>query len=95
MERSDRGGGPTPDKPGIVLDVHDDPTRFDTFLNLRVADIQTCSDEWRGRGAGFLTPPLDNHGHELRCYLRDPDGRIIELGQPTGLLEAIGATRSS
>jgi hypothetical protein len=34
-----------------------------------------------------LTPPLDNQGYELRCYLRDPDGRIIEVGQATGFLE--------
>jgi catechol 2,3-dioxygenase-like lactoylglutathione lyase family enzyme len=85
------GGGPTPDKPDIVLDVHDDPTRFDTFLNLRVADIRALYDEWRGRGAEFLTPPLDNHGYELRCYMRDPDGRIIEVGQATGVLEVFGA----
>ena len=29
----------------------------------------------------FLTEPLDNHGHELRCYMRDPDGYLIEVGQ--------------
>ena len=88
------GGGPTPDKPDITLDVHDDPTRFDTFLNLRVADIHALYDEWRGRGAEFLTPPLDNHGYELRCYMRDPDGRIIEVGQPTGFLDVIGTASS-
>jgi len=82
------GGDPTPDKPQTFLDVHaSDPDRFDTFLNLRVADIQAVYDQWKGRGAGFLTPPLDNHGYELRCYLRDPDGRIIEVGQATGFLE--------
>jgi predicted enzyme related to lactoylglutathione lyase len=86
------GGGPTPDKPEIVLDVQDDRNRFDTFLNLRVADIHAVYDEWRERGAEFLTPPLDNHGYELRCYMRDPDGRIIEVGQPTGFLELINAT---
>lgn len=83
-------GGPTPDKPEIVLDVHDEPNRYDTFLNLRVADIQAVYDEWRERGAEFLTPPLDNQGYELRCYMRDPDGRIIEVGQATGFLEDIG-----
>jgi catechol 2,3-dioxygenase-like lactoylglutathione lyase family enzyme len=81
------GGGPTPDKPDIVLDVHDDASRYDTFLNLRVADIQAVYDEWRGKGAEFLTPPLDNQGYEIRCYLRDPDNRIIEVGQATGFLE--------
>jgi len=89
------GGGPTPDKPDIILDVHDDPTRFDTFLNLRVADIHAVYEEWRGRGAEFLTPPLDNHGYELRCYVRDPDGRIIEVGQATGVLEGFNAQSSS
>jgi catechol 2,3-dioxygenase-like lactoylglutathione lyase family enzyme len=84
------GGAPTPDKPEVVLDVHENPNRFDTFLNLRVADIHAVYREWRGRGAEFLTPPLDNHGYELRCYLRDPDGRIIEVGQPTGFLAYLG-----
>ena len=81
------GGGPTPDKPEIVLEVHNEANRFDTFLNLRVADIHAIYDEWRGRGAEFMTAPLDNQGYELRCYLRDPDGRIIEVGQATGFLD--------
>lgn len=81
------GGGPTPDKPEISLGIHEDADRFDTFLNLRVADIHAVYEEWRDRGASFLTPPLDNQGYELRCYLRDPDGRIVEVGQATGFLE--------
>jgi hypothetical protein len=28
-----------------------------------------------------------DHGRELRCYLRDPDGHLIEVGQATGILE--------
>jgi len=32
------------------------------------------------RGAHFLTPPIDR-GQETRCYLRDPDGNLIEVGQ--------------
>jgi hypothetical protein len=35
---------------------------------------------WSKRGARFLTPPLDR-GAELRCYLRDRDDYLIELGQ--------------
>jgi hypothetical protein len=34
-------------------------------------------------GAFFLTEPLDNHGWEWRCYMRDPDGYLIEVGQYT------------
>ena len=31
----------------------------------------------------FITEPLDNHGHDWRCYMRDPDGYLIEVGQYT------------
>ena len=33
-------------------------------------------------GSGFYnTPPVDNSGWEMRCYIRDPDGYIIEVGE--------------
>ena len=75
------GGGPTPDKPQVFLTPPQDPNTFSSFLNLRVADIAKCYREWKAKGAEFLTEPLDNHGWELRCYMRDPDGYIIEVGQ--------------
>jgi catechol 2,3-dioxygenase-like lactoylglutathione lyase family enzyme len=81
------GGGPTDDKPDVVLDVPDDPNRVSAFLNIRVADIEHVHDEWSSRGATFLTPPIDR-GAEIRCYLRDPDGHLIEVGQATGVLSA-------
>ena len=80
------GGGPTDDKPEVVLHVPDDPNRVSAFLNLRVADIQQVYSDWSARGATFLTPPIDR-GAEIRCYLRDPDGHLIEVGQATGVLE--------
>ena len=75
------GGGPTPDKPTVELAAPADPDRVDSFLNLRVADIADVHRTWTDRGATFLTEPLDNHGFELRCYLRDPSGHLIEVGQ--------------
>ena len=33
-----------------------------------------------------MTPPIDR-GAEIRCYMRDPDGYLIEVGQSTGLLK--------
>ena len=75
------GGGPTPDKPEVFLEVPQDPNKVNSFLNLRVADIDACYKEWKEKGAEFLTEPLDNHGWEIRCYMRDPDGYIIEVGQ--------------
>jgi len=75
------GGGPTPDKPEVTLEPPQTSTRVNSFLNLRVANAQACYTEWKSKGAEFLTEPLDNHGWETRCYMRDPDGYIIEVGQ--------------
>ena len=80
------GGGPTDDKPEVVLDIPDDPNRVSTFLNIRVADIEQVYADWSKRGATFLTPPIDR-GAEIRCYMRDPDGHLIEVGQATGVLQ--------
>jgi catechol 2,3-dioxygenase-like lactoylglutathione lyase family enzyme len=77
------GGGPTPDKPTVTLEPPQDPDRVSSFLNLRVADAEACYHDWKAKGAEFLTAPLDNHGWETRCYMRDPDGYIIEVGQAT------------
>ena len=76
------GGGPTEDKPSVVLEAPRDPDRTSSFLNIRVADIQAIYEDWSARGAEFLTPPQDR-GAEIRCYLRDPDGHLIEVGQST------------
>jgi predicted enzyme related to lactoylglutathione lyase len=73
------GGGPTPDKPTVTLSVPN-PDAFSSFMNIRVADIHTCYEQWRSRGAEFITEPKDKYG-ETRCYIRDPDGYIIEVGQ--------------
>ncbi len=80
------GGGPTEDKPEVTLDIPDDQNRVSAFLNIRVADIKHVYGEWSARGATFLTPPIDR-GAEIRCYMRDPDGHLIEVGQATGVLQ--------
>ena len=77
------GGGPTPDKPNVTLEPPQTLTWVNSFLNLRVANIEACYAEWTAKGAEFITKPLDNHGWETRCYMRDPDGYIIEVGQPS------------
>ena len=79
------GGGPTDDKPDVSLGTPTDPGRSSGFLNVRVADIARVHQEWSAKGADFLTKPKD-HGREIRAYLRDPDGHLIEVGQVTGLL---------
>jgi catechol 2,3-dioxygenase-like lactoylglutathione lyase family enzyme len=77
------GGGPTEDKPAVTLQVPTDPDVVSAFLNIRVADIQNIYETWSARGAHFLTPPMDR-GAEIRCYVRDPDGHLIEVGQAVG-----------
>jgi lactoylglutathione lyase len=76
------GGGPTDDKPTVTLATPENPDRTSAFLNLRVADIAACYEEWSARGAQFLTEPKV-HAHEIRAYIRDPDGHLIEVGQST------------
>jgi catechol 2,3-dioxygenase-like lactoylglutathione lyase family enzyme len=76
------GGGPTDDKPTVTLETPSDPDRVSSFLNIRVTDIHAAYAEWSARGAQFLTPPKQ-HQYETRCYIRDPDGYIIEVGQTT------------
>jgi lactoylglutathione lyase len=76
------GGGPTDDKPAVTLAPPTDPGRTSAFLNLRVADIAAAYEEWTLRGAEFLTEPKV-HAHEIRAYIRDPDGHLIEVGQST------------
>ena len=79
------GGPPTPDKPGISVVDYQPGDTTSIFLNLRVADIHACYEQWKSKGAEFVTPPIDR-GAEIRCYMRDPDGYLIEVGQSTGLL---------
>jgi len=55
---------------------------INSFMNFRVADIQACYELWKSRGADFITEPIPKDG-EIRCYVRDPDGYIIEVGQST------------
>ena len=76
------GGGPTEDKPEVVLEPPSDRNRVQNFLNLRVADIHALYEQWGAQGAEFLTPPVQR-ATEIRCYMRDPDGHLIEVGQWT------------
>jgi lactoylglutathione lyase len=74
------GGGPTEDKPTVALSTPTDRDHSSAFMNFRVADIARAYDEWSARGANFLTEPKD-HGIEIRAYISDPDGHLIEVGQ--------------
>jgi catechol 2,3-dioxygenase-like lactoylglutathione lyase family enzyme len=76
------GGGPTADKPSVVFAPPGDPDQVSHAMTLRVADCHAVYDALRSRGAVFLTPPHD-WGPEIRCFLRDPDGHLVEISQAT------------
>jgi catechol 2,3-dioxygenase-like lactoylglutathione lyase family enzyme len=86
------GGGPTPDKPDVILAPRESGDPVSSFLNVRVADIATFYSDAKSKGAQFLTEPLDRKA-EIRCYLRDPDGYLIEIGQANGMLHGVYADR--
>ena len=77
------GGGPTDDKPTVTLAPPADPDLTSAFMNIRVADMSQAYTEWSAKGAEFLTEPKQ-HAREIRAYIRDPDGHLIEVGQSTG-----------
>lgn len=77
-----KGGGGTDDKPDVIASPPKDLNTLSSFLNLRVVDIKRCYELWRSRGARFITEPKV-HKTEVRCYMRDPDGYLIEVGQTT------------
>ena len=81
------GGGPTDDKPAVTLTNPQDPDQTSAFINLRVADIAAAYAQWSARGAHFLTEPKQRRT-EIRAYIRDPDGHLIEVGQTTARMNS-------
>lgn len=86
------GGGPTPDKPDSTLRPPEPGDPVTSFMTVRVADIHAFYETARAKGVEFVTEPLDRKA-EIRCYLRDPDGYLIEIGQATGMVHGVFADR--
>ena len=80
------GGDPTVDKPNTTVKVKEDYDVLSSFLNIRVADIQDFYTTRKTLGAEFITEPKDMT-HEIRCYMKDPDGYLIEVGQSKNIIK--------
>jgi len=78
------GGDPTSDKPDTTFAEPDNPQRVSHAMTIRVPDCQKAYDTLKSRGAEFITPPY-NHGYEIRCFFRDPDGHLLEISQVENL----------
>jgi catechol 2,3-dioxygenase-like lactoylglutathione lyase family enzyme len=74
------GGDPTADKPDTRFAPPSDPQVVSHELIIRVPDCRAAYEELRAAGAQFLTPPVE-YDWEIRCFLRDPDGHLIELSE--------------
>ena len=76
------GGGPTADKPDVTFAPPADPGVVSHAMTIRVTDCRAAYETLRGRGGAFLTPPVESDW-EIRCFLRDPDGHLLELSEAT------------
>ena len=81
------GGGPTPDKPSVTLSVPADPDSVNSFMNIRVKDIQACYELWRNRGARFITAPRKLGSGEVPSLLHSRSRRLHDRsrGEQAGL----------
>lgn len=77
------GGEPTKDKPTVRFAPPMNPDDVAHAMTIRVDDCQATYDALLGRGAEFLTPPVD-WGGEVRCFFRDPDGHLLEISEARG-----------
>jgi hypothetical protein len=74
------GGGPTADKPQVAFGAPSDPGTVSHEMIVSVPDCRAAYEALLARGADFLTPPVE-YDWEVRCFLRDPDGHLIELSE--------------
>jgi catechol 2,3-dioxygenase-like lactoylglutathione lyase family enzyme len=74
------GGGPTEDKPTVTFAPPSEPDTVSHEMTIRVPDCRAAYETMRERGAEFLTPPVE-YEWEVRAFLRDPDGHLIEISE--------------
>jgi catechol 2,3-dioxygenase-like lactoylglutathione lyase family enzyme len=74
------GGGPTTDKPTVTFAPPHDPDEVSHSMTIRVPDCRAAHGTLAGRGATFLTPPVESDW-EIRAFFRDPDGHLIEISE--------------
>lgn len=74
-------GDPTPDKPQVSL-VAPDPRYATGEVVISVPDCRATHSALVTRGVDFLAPPYEPPwGGEVRCFIQDPDGHLIEISQ--------------
>ena len=74
------GGGPSADKPTVTFAPPLTSEVVSHELTIRVPDCRAAYGILKGRGASFLTPPVESDW-EVRCFFRDPDGHLLEISE--------------
>ena len=74
------GGPPTADKPTVTFAPPSDLDTVAHSMTIRVPDCRGAHATLVERGAIFLTPPVESDW-EIRAFLRDPDGHLIEISE--------------
>jgi catechol 2,3-dioxygenase-like lactoylglutathione lyase family enzyme len=74
------GGGPTADKPDVIMATLDNVSTVSHSMTLRVKDCRAAYAELKERGANFLTAPVETEW-EIRAFFRDPDGHLFEISE--------------
>lgn len=61
-------------------DAYPDPTRCDVIFTLVTPDVDGWYERLRACGVAFEKPPQTNpHYNIYHCFLRDPNGYLIEI----------------
>lgn len=78
-------GDPPPDRPGVALTAPDDTaTAVIAAVVVQVPDCREACAELVAAGVDLLTAPAEPAwGGEVRAFLRDPDGHLVEINEAT------------
>ncbi len=76
-------GDPPPDRPVRLAPPRGNDHEVTGEVVIQVADCRAVVDVLLQRGVEFLGPPATPAwGGEVRAFLRDPDGHLVEISSP-------------
>jgi catechol 2,3-dioxygenase-like lactoylglutathione lyase family enzyme len=76
-------GDPPPDRPDVALRAPDaTATAVVAAVVVQVADCRRACADLTAAGVELLTQPAEPEwGGEVRAFLRDPDGHLVEINE--------------
>lgn len=79
-------GPAPPDRPAVALRAPDPASAtVPAIMVIEVEDCHHACEELTEAGVTMLSSPaVPPWGGELRAFLRDPDGHLVEINEPTG-----------